>query len=372
MSWHRFSAPDFLDNGTTGHYMWLCRAGLEAGAPAGLLTARISADVSNRKSHTILAIALLVALGASGCQSIKGALKPYVCDCAQPMNAQACPPQDDPQAGVAAAGAVDEEVYEDEAVGEDDAPNLRSIDRQADAEANAPVEPDRNPLELVDPQVADARLDLTTDAARERFAELAGREAPDEASLALVGSFTGQSDEELAVIIPGRRVEIYRHGERLARLELDGQPAAKAADELELPQVQAVRLVRDGSVQMLVVWAKPGDDGSLEVRLSAHKVIGEFIGTIFERPIARRDSAEAPLRRLGAHEVLAGERHRFIRWIPAGDDEQLLVDQAEILRWNRWEGVYRVPRPAPTAPRRQPLHSEASPAHPGRLAAVSR
>jgi len=155
-------------------------------------------------------------------------------------------------------------------------------------------------------------------------------------------------DRQVAVVVPGDRVAIYAGEREVATKEFPD------TDELpeKLSGVRPVRAVRDGTTQLLLFWTESADkpDDARTYRVGILKAIGPLIGTIFERTVATRTDSEAELRRSGYLEFLRGSDHRFLQWTPATDGGEPVTEEASILQWNEWEGVYRAPKPPPTAP----------------------
>ncbi len=327
-----------------------------------------------------LVILALVLTTATGCESVRAFLKPYVCDCARNPSAQNCakPTQDNkaaedatPMLAALAASheatttAMDVARAETNPQDDDAQPALRTIARD-----NAPAEPQGDPLDVVDPRVAGARVANNDAAAFDRLQEQFGVDLGDDAHTAVfTGNFSSNEGDELVVVKPGKEIEVYGAQERIAHVALHGDATPKALAALKLDKaksIEAVRLVQDGTLQLMLHWREKDEQGNYAYKVGVFKVIGSYIGRIFVRTLAMSD-AKGKVRRTGTFEVLRGKKSRFIRWIPANDAGELLTDQAVVLRWNHWEGVFRVPKPPPTAPK----HLHASTARPEHHAALA-
>lgn len=313
---------------------------------------------------------------------MQGWLKPHVCDCAQSAdNAQAgdealaCaelqeeraePDADHAMASCveAGSGALDEaiarasQVEEEEELIEgidEEAPRLRTLSRERRA---AEKEKGGEPLELFDPTIAGAKVDDAEFAQKNFNVSL---EKSDDA-LVFHGEFAQVPGEELAVVRPGQEIAVYGESSRIARVDFKGELAPQAFVELGLklnPEgASAVRLVKDGTLQLLAHWREADDEGKFSYRVGVFKVTGPFIANVFTKTLATSDAPDGELQRQGTYEILRGEEHRAIRWIPADESGKLLVDQAETLEWNRWEGMYRVPAPPAAGPKRDKLHAQ--------------
>lgn len=157
-----------------------------------------------------------------------------------------------------------------------------------------------------------------------------------------------QLDNQIAVVVPGEKVAIYAGERQITTMKFPG--SGELPDELAT--VRPVRAVDDETTQLLTFWQEESSEDEQEVgyRVGILKPIGPYVGTIFERTVATRPSPKADLRRAGYLEFLRGSEHRLIQWTPADDAGEPSVEDANVLEWNEWEGVYRVPKPPPTAP----------------------
>jgi len=212
-------------------------------------------------------------------------------------------------------------------------------------------EPARDPLEPVDPFVESARVSLESDADREVFGSAHGV-TPLETAAVFTGPFMRYQDGAAAVYTPGEGLNFYVNGQLHAQLDL----SHTVADEVDWASITehtpgALRVVRDGTLQVLIPYAvdRP-EDGARDYYVGIYKVIGNFVGKIFERRVAYRPEADADVQVLGAITFMRGESHRAIGWAPLGEGGDASATP-EVLRWNNWEGVFRVPGPPPTAPR---------------------
>lgn len=325
-------------------------------------------DVTDAVSDTSrLLLFTLFAVCLSGCQSVRGMLKPYVCDCAAGASAQSCPtPSDEGELRAksalalshdAAATALERAEAEATLAAQSGAPSMRTLDRKGQRE------PQADPLELVKVGVSEAWVDTTDTAKTDLLQETFGVALPeDDNAVVLTGNFSKMPGKEMVVVRPGEYLSFYGSENRIARLHLDGRQTSQAFADLgvdaERATAQAVRLVQDGTLQVLMHWREENDAGEVAYKVGLYKVIGSFVGRLFERTLAVDDAQSGELIRRGAYEVLRGDSHRFIRWIPADDSGQLLTEQAVVLQWNRWEGVYRTPKPVPTAPKHDKLQSK--------------
>jgi len=219
-----------------------------------------------------------------------------------------------------------------------------------------------------DPSLETDVYDLSNAGARSTVADRFGIDPPEsDGAVAIPGTFLqpdifeefrddefngfdGLSDEQLqnqvAIVVPGRHIAIYAGDERIASREFSG--------DLELPSeltaVRPVRLVDDGTIQLLAYWPE-SRDGAEGVRYKAGilKAIGPFVGTLFERTVGER-TADGELQRTGYVDFVHDNEQTYVRSIPADDEGSPNLRRADKLEWNPWEGVFRVPETPPTAP----------------------
>jgi hypothetical protein len=204
---------------------------------------------------------------------------------------------------------------------------------------------------VVKADVEGAVVSLDDATARTEIADTYSIEEPSASAVAIEGTFRRDEDlpsEQVAIVKPGRTIEVYAEGRSIASLTL-------RAKEAELPEsftgVKAVRVVRDGTLQIRGYWSEPDPDSNRRtIHVGIFKVIGDHVGTIFERVVAEQNAPDAEPKRRGFVDVLRGDRHRYLRWTPAAEDGSRIEKKAVVLHWNKWEGVFRRPVPPPTAP----------------------
>ncbi|RAL22772.1 hypothetical protein DL240_07685 [Lujinxingia litoralis] len=252
---------------------------------------------------------------------------------------------DEEVVGDEAVGDASEEAAEPEAVASAQTRRLERKAPQPDAQASL------REREPIDPFVAQARVDLESDAERSRFASQYGT-SPDAEALAFTGSFVRDQEGGAAIYTPGQDLKFYKEGRVHARLNLD-HTLSEEVDWEGITELRAgaLRVVNDGTLQILLPYAvSRGDEGGRDYYVGIYKVIGDFVGKIFEQRIAHQPSADADVQILGAITFLHGDEHPAISWAPlsAADGD---TAEPEVLQWNHWEGVFRVPVPPPTAPR---------------------
>lgn len=247
--------------------------------------------------------------------------------------------------------------------------SLRTLKRQK-------RKPAVNPLELVDPTVAKARVKLD-ERIQSAYSISLGE---DDRAQIFTGNFSTQTGNELVVLRPGKDIVAYSTDERVARLDLAGDAAPEAFAELGLDLdpsgIEAVELVHDDTLQLLLHWRVKTEAGDFAYKMSVLKVIGPFFAHVFTRTLATSKTKDGPLHRVGTYEVLSGTANRDIRWIPANEAGKLQVSKAVVLKWNKWEGMYRVPGPPAAAPKRKNLHASETPntaaSHPPRATLAQR
>ncbi len=202
---------------------------------------------------------------------------------------------------------------------------------------------------VVDVVEASARVDVSSDAERRAAEQKYGVSLPSNAHV-MAGNFL-RNQESLAVVIPGNSIKIYSNGRLAAQRSLADTAASADFSEFNAEIALPVRLVQNNALQLLVHLAEPQPDGAILYKARIYKVIGNDLGIIFDQTLARRNASDQPLQRLGNYEFLQGMNHRFIR-LTTFDADGNPAAEPQILRWNRWEGVYRLPVPPPTAPQK--------------------
>lgn len=228
----------------------------------------------------------------------------------------------------------EQETGESEAREEDDDSAVRDIDELA--------------AEVIDPSLPDARIPLDDEEKRKSFADRFGLQPPPEGR-AYRGTFRDEDRFDLAVHRPGKSLDFYHDGDRFISLDLSDYAAVPIPEELSELDSGAVELVDKGTAQLQLIQGRKSDAGSIIYVVAIYKIIGDHVATIFERPVAKADSG-GEIEQKGNLRYLHGVDHRIIEWIPT-DAQGQQVDESIHYEWNPWEGVYRIPRPPPTAPR---------------------
>lgn len=194
------------------------------------------------------------------------------------------------------------------------------------------------------------------------FSKRAVRKDSDDAQ-AGNSSNRGSIPVEVAVV-QDKTLSIYRRGRLLDTVEL-GAGTKSVPDELQ--RIQTIRLIDDGTLQILCHWRRnessegreASDDTSErethregDIYVGVYKLVGSYIGTSFQRVIARRTPESKQFQRIGKYEFTRREDKAAIRWISlgAGRDGSNRNETETVLIWNHWEGVFRPPGPPPTAP----------------------
>lgn len=264
---------------------------------------------------------------------------------------------------------------------------IANSDRRADGWPvglpDSSSETDGSPHDPVDPTIDRRVYDLTDESDRQAFSEISELDPSElDGKLAIPGTylkpetfeqfedpeFRGfdhlseeQKHNQIAIITPGKRVEVYAGTEQFAAIDFDTQVDMPS----KLATVEPVRIVDEETTQLLCYWPETSGDGkTVRYKAGVLKVIGPFVGKLFEETVARRPApeesedqdgkqdkkAERDLKRTKQVEILRGKSKPLIRVTPIDSSGEPAVDGAQILEWNPWEGVFRVPKPPPTAP----------------------
>lgn len=190
----------------------------------------------------------------------------------------------------------------------------RTSYRKVVRDPNSDSEFDTEPPEAFDP--IDPTIAALTPEELAAFAADAGIE-PAELDAGFRADFVRGSGAEVAIVSNDAVISIYRGSDRVARLELGGNLTGP---------VRAVQLI-DDRAEVVVSYQVEGVDYFVVCR-----VIGESIARVLELP-------------------LEGQTVEFVH---LGDERAIRVRElggaAHVYRWNKWEGMFRIPTKAPTAP----------------------
>ena len=301
------------------------------------------------RSFAVLVVACFLVF--VGCAPTQQWLEPRVCDCPDAA-ADECGDSSTEIASAVVDHQIDHAHYRADVDVEQAA---RDLERMAEQEDETPYrDPEELAEEPINPVISDTEISFDDDEDRDFFEETYNVELTDSARV-FRANFTAAGRTTVAIFRPGRSLEIADESGSVASLELDAfddRPVPR--DEVTDYALGPVELVQDGTHQIKLIHARADEDGGLSYYIGLYKFIGSRIGTIFERPLAV-ETDDGEVRRLADIQFLHGVDNRRIRWIGLSDDGDP-VDEFEDYHWNRWEGVYRLPEPPPTAPER--LRSE--------------
>lgn len=278
-----------------------------------------------RRRHALL---IFIVFSATGCQTVKGWLRPYVCECQTPQEH---------------ATAIHDE-YE-----EDDDPEHSSVEHGEDlsteqADVTESDTHDEAALEEFPVEWVNA-VDVADPKERDRVKRnYLFRGEADDGRVVLEGEFSSRNQAELAVVDVGKTFEVYSDSARVAQ-----SPFLFSAPPKEMgPFVVSSQLVRDGRAEIITRVVSTNESGQQVLELAIWKVIGGEVAIVFRKPLARLTDGKWVT--LGKVRFLTGQRNRFIEYVPSDANGQ--PGPPEIYRWNRWEGLFRIPKPVPTAPLR--------------------
>lgn len=320
-------------------------------------------------------------LALSGCATIQQQLQPLVCECEMADTCAPAPrdmeiataialhqvgtahhrahgefayraPEGELNEAIADADGVDEAVEEATLAAPQVEPAAQASQR-ATSEPRRSRAATRGTGDAVDAVNQDLSIPLTTDRERETFAAAYGIQPP-AGALAFQGVFDRSGQSSVAIVEPGVRVRFYRDGALIAQHQFEDRAPLEISEELAAiiaHPSSALDLLNGPLHHLQMVHAIPGEEDTMTYYLGLHKVIGQFVGTSFYQPIARRD-ASGEVQPLAAIRYLQGDEHRTIEWIHLDESGQP-VGEPVLYEWNRWEGVFRVPGLPPTAPTRE-------------------
>ncbi|MEZ4459681.1 MAG: hypothetical protein R3E66_08095 [bacterium] len=284
---------------------------------------------------SLIAALFVATLFGSGCSTVKGWLRPWVCECSTPTH----------------HATVEDDIVEEHDLQAETEHDEVSQDTSPLVDATESETHDESALEAAAMDWA-GPVDLATPGQQDRIksAFLVKGDVQDGRVL-VEGLFSSKGQAEVAVIDVGKSIEIYSESARVAKGAFAFEPAPKEFGEF----AQAAEIVRDGRTELVTVGVQ-SVDGVRTVWLCVWKVIGNEIADVFQRQIAvERDGTWV---RTAEVRFLTGQRNRFIEYTPIGLAGER--GTAEVYRWNVWEGMFRVPRPAPTAPSRPQSMRETS------------
>lgn len=202
-------------------------------------------------------------------------------------------------------------------------------------------------------------LDLSQDASRAHVRGVSRVRIEDENAplcAAIRADFmpTGvEGSRQLLVLDPKNGAQLYEGTTRMARdktLKLM-TPSERKALGIEF-QALPVSLVGDKRAEVLV-WRKVKKGKRVIFMATVLRVFGNYIGRTFDREIGYKDLKTGKIARTATVDVLRAEPHHKLRYTPINAAGELDRERASVLEWNHWEGAYRTPRSAPTAPRRK-------------------
>jgi hypothetical protein len=267
----------------------------------------------------------------SGCGAVKGALKPWVCDC--PPAEQTCS-----EDGTVLASA-EQPILES---------NLRE-----ETESDSQSEPEEVPESTAPRTVVDPFTDAVVTPASPGWPELSASvglpsELPADA-LVLRGNFDRRGETEAVMVEPGNRLSIFGTSRRRLDITLNEDFSRPEIAKIWGRTSAAATLVSDEVSEIVVVGLD--SSGEIEVvTLSIYKVFGDDIGRVFTTEIGR--VGPEGITKTAEIEFLGGRRNIAIRRTPLDASGVPDPGRAEIYEWNKWEGMFRMPAPPPTAPKR--------------------
>lgn len=296
------------------------------------------------KVVTFLPVVFVIALG---CAPIQQFAETNICECkvAEAPPEPDCDPPDTEIAAALVDHQLDQAQRRAESDGEQFAAELEDAGQQEDDDPY--YDPEQFAEQPVNPTVPESTVQFDDTEQREQFEEDHDIELGEHAE---VFRTRFHADDTTAIVVhnPGEALEVYENGQVVASVQLDDyEPKSAPPDLIEYP-TGAVELVQDETEQLKVIHTESDEDGRLTYHLVVYKFIGSRIGTIFSEPIATRQQDES-VQRLADIRFLHGLDDRRIEWIPL-DEEGNPADETRQYHWNRWEGVYRIPEPPPTAP----------------------
>lgn len=165
----------------------------------------------------------------------------------------------------------------------------------------------------------------------------------------LVAGFRGNFSKKAGTEYAGvdKTTLYFRRGKWRQQASFD---TLAAKDELESIDLRpfAAEMIKDGTLELVLFSVDTSQESRRVYRFRIYKVIGERIGLVFDQPFAVKTASG--VQQLAKIAIVEGVHHPRIRVTPYSEDGLLDVNNARLLVWNKWEGMFRVPTKAPTAP----------------------
>lgn len=219
----------------------------------------------------------------------------------------------------------------------------------------APAPPSPDAIALGDVVDQDAAL---PDADREQILTTYGfkKGLPSSSTAWRAVFLRGSSSPGQLLVLDAKGVLTLHQGRKTIAKERPLRLADKATcDALGIPApALPVRIIQDGTTQLLVWHIVEAPDKSQQLRITLIKPIGRFFGRPVERTVAIRPDKDTPWSLTGRLEVLRGQKHHALRFSPLAPDGSPGADSPQLLLWNRWEGVFRAPKPPAARPKVKP------------------
>ncbi len=138
-------------------------------------------------------------------------------------------------------------------------------------------------------------------------------------------------------------------GPELKKLNL-GDPKTSDVPIVNPKSATAADLLGDGVNELAVIVASTDDPSKRVYRYQIFKTIGQHIAKVFDHPFAVKTADGT--RQVARIDFIDGAQGTQIRLTPLSEDGLLDLAHIKIFTWNQWEGMFRVPKKAPTSPRR--------------------
>lgn len=215
-------------------------------------------------------------------------------------------------------------------------PSYVTVEREPEAKTSVPVP---QTFEADDPRQVEARV------AVEQAKDWGVKD--DRVTHAFVADFSRRNrGDELVVIIPGVELEVRSKTTSIAKRPIGSVPDFLPPESTEWT---AVRMVDRDRLEIAAVEARTGERGEHAVFV-VYKVIGKAVAEVFVQEIARR-ADQGWVTTASVEYVRSGER-RGLHVRPVDSSGTRDNSPGKTYWWNPWEGLFRVPEPPPTAPRR--------------------
>ncbi len=272
---------------------------------------------------------IIAAIAITGCGAVKGALRPWVCDC-ETDKEMVCAD------GSTALAASEQPFLEAKSNDPDEIDAVEEEEPKEDLNA---------PRNVVDP-FEDSIVSPASPGWPQLVSSVGLPSELPASSVILRGEFDRRGSTEAVMLVPAQEIRIYGENRRQLKESIVEDFSNEGVAKIWSKPVTSAKLVDDNVSEILVVGLDTSGEIEL-VTLSVYKVFGDRIGRVFSTEIGR--VGPDGISKTVEIEFVSGRRHVGIRRTPLDSSGAPDPGRSETFEWNKWEGMFRVPAPPPTA-----------------------